>query len=75
MKLFKELTKAEQKKAIDLALNEFIKMVYDGKYEIKDDTIICMSEKDMKEILLPEARKFAEMAYYPESSDVIIKLW
>jgi hypothetical protein len=33
-----------------------------------------MSEKDMKVILLPEARKFAKMAYYPESSDVIIKL-
>lgn len=73
MKRFKDLTKLEQKKAIDLSLNEFIRMVYDGKYEIKED--VSFSDKDMKEMLLPEARKVAESAYYPEFSDVIIKLW
>lgn len=73
MKKFTDLNRMEQRKAIDLALNDVLSMVYNGEYEVEENTLL--SEKEMKEILLPEAIKVAETAYYPEVSDVIIKLW
>ncbi len=70
MKKFKDLNRSEQIKAIDFALKEAIVMVYNGQIELEN----FVSENEMKEFLLPEAKKIAELAYYPDLNDVVIKL-
>ncbi len=70
MKKFKDLNRSEQMKAIDFALKEAIVMVYNGQIELEN----FVSENEMKEFLLPEAKKIAELAYYPDLNDVVIKL-